>query len=233
MAQGLCRTGSQTMNIFEMYKSGALVWPGLIAGIAIFVIFGAIDFLRHGRQATRWKEYVFLVLAMGVIVLYAVLNDMVTVRISPAYFDRHELLMSGTFTSDKSLALGVAVRGSWWGGLLLGAALLIANNPSKKLPRLPWTRMYTKLLYPFLLAAAGAVALGYAQYREMFSQVSDGSGRDETLGLLAVAMAHWGAYGGAVIGAVAAIIAIRLQRRALRRRAKAASRQFQPAAGGV
>jgi hypothetical protein len=221
------------MNILELYKSGALAWPGLFAGIAIFVIFGGIDLLRHGRQATRWKEYVFLVVAMGVMVLYAVLNDMVTVRVSPAYFDWHLSMMAGTFAADKSLAIGVAVRGSWWGGLVLAAALLIANNPSKTLPRLPGTRMYTKLLYPFLLAAAGAIALGYAQYREMFSPVSDGPGHDETLCLLAVGMAHWGAYGGAVIGAVVAIIAIRLQRRALRRRAEAAGRQFQPAAGGV
>ena len=139
-------------------------------GVAIFVVLAVVDLARKGRQATRWKEYLFLFTATAVVMLYGLANDMVTVTISPQYFLEHEGLPLDTLGA-RSIAALVALRATWTAGLILGVALLLANNPSERLPRLPHRRMYPKLLYPALPAAMLAFLLGLASWGGCFDAI--------------------------------------------------------------
>ena len=156
----------------------------------------AVDIRQKGREAQRWREYVFLLAATTTLMLYALINDFVTVRISPEYFVAHENL--GAAGPDiQWIALGVGLKGSWWGGVILGVALLFANNPMKRWPRLPWRRMYPKLLYLFLGAAVGAALLGTGGWLEVFEKI-DSNQRSAELRFVTVYWVHTGAPSSAV-----------------------------------
>lgn len=190
----------------------------LAAGGAIFVLLAAVDLARNRRRATRWKEYLFLLACVATAVVYALANDMVTVTISPEYFIAHERLPPDT-PNVRSVAAVVAVRGAWWVGAVLGVAMLIANNPLKRWPRLGYRRMYRKLLYPFATALAGSLLLAAAAR----SGWLDGPmGIEDCLrGFFVVYWVHTAAYYGGALGGAAAVAAIIVQRRREGRRAGA------------
>ncbi|HWE03769.1 MAG TPA: hypothetical protein VG326_15300 [Tepidisphaeraceae bacterium] len=59
---------------------------GLLARISvgslIFLVLALMDLRRHGRHATRWREYFFLIEVVAVAMLYGAVNDLLTSRIS-------------------------------------------------------------------------------------------------------------------------------------------------------
>src|SRR5271170_4114113 len=96
------------------------------------------DYRRHGHAARRWREYLFLIACSAAAAIYAALNDQITSCISWEYFyyakDLWRHLGPVTPPPRAALSLGAAKVGAtagWSVGLLLGAALLIANNPRK------------------------------------------------------------------------------------------------------
>jgi hypothetical protein len=99
----------------------ALVGVTILAGLAVR------DIARNRTDTRRAKEYAFLLATTLAAVVYGVLHDQLTVTISPEYF----LEGKGLADDPRPLRLAVgllAVRASWWVGLALGAALLVANN---------------------------------------------------------------------------------------------------------
>src|ERR1700693_5085161 len=121
-------------------------------GILVLATLAIIDIRQHGRQATRWREYAFLVLCTVVAIVYGILNDQITSRISWEYFyygkDLAPILGPDTPPNPMALqlqALRIGASATWWAGLIIGAAMLIANNPSRRGPQLPYRRLIARL----------------------------------------------------------------------------------------
>ena len=191
---------------------GLLVRIGL--GVVVFVGLAAADLARRGREATRWKEYLFLASATAAAMAYGLANDMITVTISPEYFLHHEGLPLET-PNVRALAAVVALKATWSVGLVLGVAMLLANNPSKRWPQLPYRRMYPKLLCPFLAAGALALLGGASAWCGWFDGPLGIIDAANSGPIFCVYYAHLGAYLGGLAGGIAAVVAIRRQRRRL------------------
>src|SRR5689334_12038315 len=158
--------------------------PGLIArialGVAIFAALALADLLKNGPRATRWREYAFLVIAVMAAMFYGVVNDQITSTISWEYFYYGKELANelGPITPPNPLklrlaAVEVGVKATWSAGLFIGVALLLANNPSKKLPRLRNRKTLEQLplvlTITAIVAALGALA-GYAGLPAIWNQ---------------------------------------------------------------
>ena len=121
-------------------------------GIAVLAALAIADLYKNGRQATRWREYAFLALCVGVAIAYGILNDLITSRISWEYFyygkDLAPIIGPQVPPDPAALqfqAMRIGAGATWWAGLIIGAALLIANNPSRRMPRLKYSRLIARL----------------------------------------------------------------------------------------
>lgn len=145
---------------------------GLLAriaiGISIFAVLAVVDLSRRGRNATRWREYAFLLLAVGAAVAYGLLNDAIASQISWEYFYYGKGLdqQLGPRVPPDPVALrwaacGVGAKATWSAGLIVGVVLLLANNPRPNRTRLTY-RALASLLPILFLVAAGFAVLGGA-----------------------------------------------------------------------
>ena len=191
-----------------LWLSGGGLRTCLAVGLALLGAFLAVDLVRKGKASSRLREYLFLLAAVAGAMAFALACDMITVTISPDYFILHggERPAADWSGSVRALAAVAALKASWTAGLLVGVAMLVANNPSRLRPQLPQRRMYVKLLYPLAGAAAGAVAGGVAAWLVL---------RDPELvrPQVCVLYAHAGAYVGGLLGVVAGVLAILRQRK--------------------
>src|SRR5437667_12773961 len=105
-------------------------------GSTIFLVLASIDLYRNRARATRWREYLFLILCVVAAIIYGIVNDQITSRISWEYFyyaKELDAVLGPTIPPDEralhAQALLVGIKATWWLGLLIGAVMLIANNP--------------------------------------------------------------------------------------------------------
>jgi hypothetical protein len=136
-------------------------------GAGIFVILAAADLIRHGRKATRWREHAFLLAATALAMLYGVINDRIAAGISWEYFyygkDLKQQLgpaVPPDATALNHAAIGVGLRATWTVGLLIGAILLIANNPRPNRRPVLYRSLLVLLILIGGIAACGAIAGG-------------------------------------------------------------------------
>ncbi|HXE51751.1 MAG TPA: hypothetical protein VN541_02005 [Tepidisphaeraceae bacterium] len=146
------------------FKSDAGLLARLAIGASIFAILALWDLKRKGPNATRWREYLFLVVAAVASMIYGLAHDFIAASISWEYF---------YYGKGISQALGPHVPPDWWrlhweackvglkatwsAGLIIGVALLIANNPRKDRRQLPYAWLLRSLIFIFMGAAAGSV----------------------------------------------------------------------------
>lgn len=204
--------------ITSLYESPA--WArALVVGLLLGAI-ALVDFLRHRERATRWREYAFW-LACGLVgALFAVGNDIVTSQLSEPYF-----ALGKGLASDDSRELMVdvvllAIRAGFVAGLAIGGALLIANNPDKNLPQLPYGALARFTLVPALAAIVAApigAACANLDVQGLSSQLRQVLSPHEVDRFLMVQRIHLGLYAGALIGTIGAVARLRRKRRALAR----------------
>jgi hypothetical protein len=137
------------------------------AGIAIFAWLAVLDLNRNGRDARRWREYLFLLSCVLVALAYGIVNDQLTVGISWEYFCYGKDLAArlGPKLPPDAWALRweaskVGMKATWSAGLIIGVALLFANNPGKNRPPLPFSKVYRLLPLMAIIPAATAITLG-------------------------------------------------------------------------
>ncbi len=109
----------------------------------------------------------------------------------------------------RGLAIAGIVLGSV--GLIVGVLLLIANNPRKKRPQLPYGTLYRFVPLLLVSAALAAVAGGAIGNAGMLTWVFDGFADAETADILRRQsfMTAWGAHMGAYVGgALAALTSV-------------------------
>jgi hypothetical protein len=216
-----------------------MAWPSLqtriIAGVSILAALAAFDLYRNRRNATRWREYAVLLACCVGAIAYGVVNDQITSSISWEYF---------YYGKDLDRALGprvppdplklhlfaalVGVKATGSAGLIIGVVLLVANNPSRKWPRLSNVQLVAQLSLIFAITAAVASVGGVLGYfgmlkgwHEDFEWMVRGD-HWRPARFMAVYGVHLGGYLGAVIGLGLAVVRIRWRRKRSRKVAKSA-----------
>jgi hypothetical protein len=203
-------------------NSTAGLWTRIAIGVLIFLALAAWDYRRSRDQATRWREYLVLVACTLAAMAYGIANDQITSALSWEYFyygkDLAETLGPNIPPDPVKLHLAAALVGiqaTWSAGLIIGVALLIANNPSKTRPRLPNITLLNQLPIIFLITAATAAIgaiLGYTGHLKLFHEdfnwmLQTNQWRPHRF--MAVYGIHLGGYIGALLGILTAIFNIR------------------------
>ena len=191
-------------------------------GALIFLILGLLDLRRNGRQARRWREYLFLLACVLAALCYGAANDLITVRISPEYFLYGKELSPLVEKHPDRLpweATKVGLKATWTVGLLIGVACLIANNPRRDRLSLTYGQLGRRVAVVFGSALTCALLLGVIGFKGglVASSVDfqEMVARDQfrPYRFMAVFGIHLGGYVGGLIGAIVAVISIRRARR--------------------
>ncbi len=196
----------------------------MCVGGAVFAYLAIVDYRRHGRAATRWREYCFLLACAVGAMAYGAVNDQITSRISWEYFYYGKELfnvLGPVLPPDPGAlhweAMKIGMQATWTVGLLLGAVMLIANNPQPMRPSLTYRKLFRRL--PIVIAlAAGLAALGgllgaigwlnwQADFRDLWhAEIFRPPHFMAAWGI------HLGGYLGGLIGGVVVMISIRRER---------------------
>lgn len=198
----------------------------ILAGVGIFTVLAVVDLIQHGRNATRWREYVFLALCVGVAMLYGIANDEVTSRISWEYFYYGKELapIIGPDTPPNPAALDwqaarIGAAATWWAGLVIGASILMANNASRRLPRLSCTRLVARLSAIIGITVLSASILGLIGNRFLLNWISEDFQELASTNLwhprhfMTVYGIHLGGYLGGAIATVFAVVSVIRERK--------------------
>jgi hypothetical protein len=95
--------------------------------LLLMLVVAFVDWWWRGAQATRWREYSFLLAAGMFGGLLGVAIDQFTATISPGYF-----VVGKGVSAGAGFRLGVAGIGFQAGlavGMVIGGVYLLANNP--------------------------------------------------------------------------------------------------------
>lgn len=205
---------------------------GLLAriaiGAAIFAILATVDLVRHGKKATRWREYLFLVAGVVLACGYGIINDQITSRISWEYFyygkGLDDVLGSRIPPDSKALAwavVKVAIEATWTAGLIVSVALLIANNPRPNRPRLPYRTLLSQLGFVALIAVCCSIILGMVGYLGGLTWISSDfrwlvhEKLMRPSHFMCVFGIHLGAYLGGTLGVIISVRNVLVKRRRL------------------
>ena len=185
----------------------------LAIGLTFFAVLLVHDLVRNRENPRRAKEYLFLAFTAAVAVLYAEVHDQITVTISPGYFVKAKGVRGAFLRSDTA---ALALKAAYGPGLIAGALLLIANNPSKRLEQLPYARLVRLVLVPLASAVVCAVAGGFVGRFAPPSEILDDARATFQPGyvekFLIVWGVHWGSYVGLALGTLVAIVLVRRSR---------------------
>ncbi len=161
---------------------------------------------RNGRRSARLREYGFLLFATTTAIAFAVAHDQLTATISPEYF----LTGKGLASDPRPFRLAVAIlaaKASYWVGLVIGTALLVANNPSPRRAQLGYPVLIRLAALP-LVFAVGCAALGAIAFAVLDLGLSTAAvlaGPAAARRFLVVWGIHAGSYLGASVGGIAAV----------------------------
>ncbi len=122
-------------------------------------LLGAIDPIRNPRNPRRLKEYAFLFGVTGAASVYGLLHHAATYSFSHDYFRVIKGVRAASFFPQVAK---LALMAGWTAGLVVGLVLLVANNPSRRMPQLPYSRLALHLLWPLLASPFLASVLGVA-----------------------------------------------------------------------
>jgi hypothetical protein len=204
----------------------------IAVGVAIFMALAVVDLRRRGHDATRWREYLVLVACTLAAMAYGAANDQITSAISWEYFyygkDLAERLGPRTPPDSVRLHLAAAVIGikaTWSAGLIVGVALLLSNNPSNSLPRLPNRALLRRLTLVWgvaIVASAIGAILGHqgvpVRWNDDFADMLR-LDQMRPRRFMTVYGIHMGAYVGGVVGTIAGCVSVQRARRRIRPRA--------------
>ncbi len=200
----------------------------IIAGCAIFAMLAAVDLRKHGRSAMRWREYGLLATAVIAALCYGVMNDQITVAISPEYFmygkELYKLIGDNPSLSQlRYEAAKVGLKATWSTGLIFGVALLIANNPHRDLPRLRNRQLVVFVPIILMITAICGIIGGWLGYHGFLTRLSPDFGDMIAANFfrpyrfMCTWGVHLGDYIGGVIGTIIATVLVVRRRLSARR----------------
>lgn len=183
------------MNFDPLHVLGPL-WVRAAVALMLLCWLAWSDWKKNGPNATRYKEYIFLIFSTLAAVTFAEVHDFVTVRISPEYFVEGKGL--GADNLNWSVAK-LAAAASYWVGLLFGVIFLVSNNPVRGLRRIGYRTMYRLMGLPFIGAIAISPVFGL-WYRHSVTDL------DPNFSL--VWGIHTGSYFGGALGGIMGVLII-------------------------
>jgi hypothetical protein len=214
-------------SFFEWLKSDVGLATRIAAGVLIFAALAAVDLRRRGHEATRWRENLFLLLCVGVALLYGAANDQITSTISWEYFyygkELDRVLGPNTPPDPVRLHLHAALVGmkaTWSAGLIVGVALLLANNPRRHRPQLSYATLARVLAMIFAITACCGIIGGLLGYFGGLTWVSTDFVEMTRTNIfrprrfIATWGVHLGGYVGGLVGIIVGVIRIKQMRRA-------------------
>jgi hypothetical protein len=194
---------------------------GLVARIAIggaiFAALAVADLLRHGRSARRWREYVFLLAVVAAAMGYGIANDWIASGISWEYFV-YGKGVSMTARMPWAACL-IGMKASFSAGLVVGVAMLMANNPREGRRQLRYRELFQWLAVVLAIAVTGAVVGAGVGWRGGWNWMSGDlaaiwrEGMFRPRRFMAAYGMNLGGYAGAAVGTIAAVVGI-VRRRA-------------------
>lgn len=199
----------------------------ICVGIFILATLALVDLYRHGREATRWREYAFLLFTIAMAMAYGIINDQITSRISWEYYAYGKGLapVLGDHIPPDSLRLSweaakVGMQATWAVGLLVGVICLLANNPRRDRPRLSYPQLLARVPWMIMITAAIAALLGWVGCRGGLAGFSEDFREMMRLDqfrparFMAVYGIHLGGYIGGAVGTLVMVASIFRARRA-------------------
>jgi len=185
-----------------------LIWR--IPLLGLFLIAGVIyDRWRHGAEGRRAKEY-SLLLGCGLLgALIGLLQDLISIRVSPDYF-----VVGKGIEDDADFTRQVLLMGSYAGfiaGLVLGGLLLLVNQPRPSRETLGYRALLARGVPRTLGVAMAGVPIGFliGPNSPLRAQVGRSLLEAEALErFLQVWGMHYGLYGGAALGVGWALVSV-------------------------
>ncbi|HLU49574.1 MAG TPA: hypothetical protein VK116_15860 [Planctomycetota bacterium] len=186
-----------------------LLRVGLLVVLALVVAF--LSRRLEGGSATPLREYAFLFSAGIAGAIFGALNDSVTSRISPDYFEL------GKGIAREDLPVGAIILGAQAGfaaGAVGGAILLVARTIGRRAPPFPIGRLVPFILWILVAALAGELVLGSALglWLEPPAGLRSAIGDERTQAFVKVWALHIGVYAGAAVGVVGAVVRVARRR---------------------
>ena len=229
----------QASSWYWLMATDAGLLTRIAAGACVFAVLAVWDVRRRGKEARRWREYLFLLVAVAAAMAYGVAIDQITATISWEYFvhgkglsafESHGPAGAGEAAAFRWEVAKLGAKAAWTAGLILGAAVLIANNPRPQRPPLPFAALYRMLPRVAACAAVLAAALGLAGYLGLLTWTNSDFGLlfEENLYRPQRFLCAWGIHLGSYVGAAAgaALAVWRVLRR--HRRTAANSPKYPP-----
>jgi hypothetical protein len=124
--------------------------------LGLMLVVALVDFYRKGPQATRFREYGFVVIAGAIGAAVGHVNDLITSSISPDYFILGKGLEDGPDFRVQAGLFGLQVGFS--AGVIGGAICLYASRRKSAYPPIKCSRLLQMLWMPI----TGAVLCGIA-----------------------------------------------------------------------
>lgn len=171
-----------------------------------FLTMGIRDWIKNPQNPTRVHEYCFLLTSMLLWVAYGIMHDHITATISPEYFLHAKQLSTSPYAYRISVTL-LAAKATYGPGAIVGALLLIANNPSPHAPQLPYRKLFQYCVYAVLMAMLTGIGLGlmcsfFGGRTVLRELAADNYAQDRQLQFMLVWGIHAGSYLGAFLGSV-------------------------------
>jgi hypothetical protein len=187
------------------------------AFLAGLMILGAVvDLCRHGRAATRHKEYAFICLTGLIGCLAGAITDLMTSSISPDYFTVGKGLSGGEGFERRAALFGVQEGLS--AGVIAGAICLYASRRKSRFPPLAFGPLLALLWMPLACGFAGALLLplaaGHSDPAEVALKLDGAVSAAHVPPFLRVWWTHTGLYAGLLAGVVWLIVVVLRRRRA-------------------
>ena len=210
-------------------ETGAGQVARVAVGVVIFVGLALWDYDKNGPRATRWREYVVLLACVIAALLYGAINDQITTTISWEYFAYGKGIAERVPVDEPPNSLRfrweaakIGMQATWTAGLVIGVALLLANNPFRDTPRLRYGRLFRFVPLILIVTAVTSAGLAVAGYFGAFvafntdfkEMVAVDQWRPKRF--MAVYGEHLGGYVGGLLGMTIAVIRIVRERRRLR-----------------
>ena len=173
--------------------------------LVLMVLYAAYDYWKHKQAATRWKEYSFLVSCALLAAVIGVINDSITVRISPAYFIHGKGL-----AADDGLVFAAQCLGAQAGvvaGFICAGILLVATGTM-----LTYRQAY-RCIALICLGGVGAALLGAVLVPPIMQSSDILHALDlndaEQIAFYQVWGVHLGLYAGALLALLLIVVAVR------------------------
>ena len=179
-------------------------------GIGLFVLLGLWDYWKHPEDPKRVKEYVFLFGVTAGTMAYGVVHDYGTWLISRDYY----VLAKGIPMAEDDFGfpmVRLALLATWNVGLIGAAILLLSNNPDTQGRQLGYGHLLKMCAWPLVGSILCESVMGVLFYTQSTAMQNYLPIELLIMGVdafVAVWGMHLGAYGGAGLGVLVAVVLI-------------------------